>query len=92
MRVKAVSLHFPFHCSQGPTELQEAECDGHGQRREKVSVILWVGRKEWSGGFMRLTMNWTLIDRVGVRKGGEACNCDGSRDRKGPMNGAQGRF
>lgn len=41
---------------------------------------------------MKLTMNWTLIDRVGVRKGGEAYNCDGSRDRKGPMNGAQGRF
>ena len=28
-----------------------------------------MGGKEWSGGFMRLTMNWTSIDRVGVRKG-----------------------
>ena len=27
-----------------PTELQEAECDGHGERWEKANVILWVGR------------------------------------------------
>lgn len=51
-----------------------------------------VGWTEWSGGFTRLTMNWTWIDRVGVGKGGEAYNCGGSRDRKGPMDGAQGRF
>ena len=44
------------------------------------------------GGFIRLTMNWTLMDGVGVRKRGEAYNCDRNRDRKGPMNGAQGSF
>lgn len=44
------------------------------------------------GGFIRLTMNWTLMDGVGVRKRGEAYSCDRNRDGMGPMNGAKGSF
>lgn len=51
-----------------------------------------VGWTEWSGGFMRLTMNWTWIDRVGVGKGGEAYSVVGAGTGRDPMDGAQGRF
>ena len=32
------------------------------------------------------------LDRQSRGEKGEAYNCSGSRDKKGPMNGAQGRF